>query len=195
MRPVRRVKPLQILCKLGALAATFLLGACATHTSVVETAGITGQYLPIKKAQPVVTSAKPFRTISLQPTVEEKIEGKPVRTIDLTRSQQIALLVHNGILVEGSESLLFFVRSRSVLSSPSGLFEDAVTLANLRQRLKDVKDLPDCISSTATVQDATAFIKLDEEIPVASGANAIDAALKAKGVVAVRARILNPVRL
>lgn len=186
---------MRIFCEVGVWAMVLLLSACASHTGVERVAGVAGQNVPVKKAQPVQGAAKPFRTVSLKPAVEEKIDGKPIMTIDLTKSQQIALLVHNGILVEGSDSLLFFVRSRSVLSSPSALFEDAVTLANLRVRLKDVKDLPDCIASTATVRDATAFLKLEEDLPVTAGANAIEAALKAKGIVAVRARILTPVRL
>ncbi len=180
---------------MGACATVLLLSACATHPKEERAVVVAGQTVPVKRAQPVSVAAKPFRTISLKPVIEEKIDGKPIKTIDLTKSQQIALLVHNGILVEGSDSLLFFVRSRSVLSSPSALFEDAVTLANLRLRLKDVKDLPDCIANTATVRDATAFLKLEEDLPVTSGANAIEAALKAKGIVAVRARILTPVRL
>ncbi len=196
MRQIEPAKLRKCLSTLGGALAALALSACATQTGEkTKVVGPNGQVVTVRKAEVAEHPTKPFRAISLAPSIEEKVENKPVKLIELTKSQQIALLVHNGTLVEGTDGLLFFVRSRTQLSSPSSLFEDAVTLANLRQRLKDVKDLPDCVSNTATVRDATAFLRLEEDIPVTSGANAIEAALKAKGVVAVKARILTPVRL
>jgi hypothetical protein len=105
-----------------------------------------------------------------------------------SKAEQIIGLVRGGRLVDQGDGALVFSKSGLTRSSRSGLYEDAILLARLRRALKETAGVPESVSADATVRDARAFLKIDNSLPAATAASAIDAGLRTPGIIAVQAR-------
>jgi hypothetical protein len=106
-----------------------------------------------------------------------------------TREEQIIALVHEGRLVGTEGGSLVFSKSGLTRSARSGLYEDAILLARLRNTLKETPGLPESLSATATVRDAKAFLTIEDMLSASTAARVINAALRTPGVIAVQARL------
>jgi hypothetical protein len=105
-----------------------------------------------------------------------------------SKAEQIIGLVRGGRLVDQGDGALVFSKSGLTRSSWSGLYEDAILLARLRRSLKETAGVPESVSANATVRDARAFLEIDDSLPPATAARAIDAGLRTPGIIAVQAR-------
>jgi hypothetical protein len=105
-----------------------------------------------------------------------------------SKAEQIIGLVRGGRLVNEGDGALVFSKSGLTRSSRSGLYEDAILLARLRRSLKDTPGVPESVSASATVREARALLEIDDSLPAATAANAIDAGLRTPGIMAVQAR-------
>jgi hypothetical protein len=105
-----------------------------------------------------------------------------------SKAEQIIGLVRGARLVNQGDGALVFSKSGLTRSSRSGLYEDAILLARLRRSLKETAGVPESVSAGATVRDAKAFLEIDDSLPAATAASAIDAGLRTPGIIAVQAR-------
>lgn len=181
---------------LAVLVWACLLTSCATRQQdqPVEAAAIS----PTEEAKQQKTKPHPaLIPIALNPSVEEKSETPPPPPpiTEPTRAEKIIRLVQNGGLIQADRNTLVFSRYRRVPEARAGLYEDAIILGRLRRQLKQVRGLPGDVPGSATVQDARAYLVLENGVGVEPAAGAIDAALKTQGVSAVHARIFAPIRL
>jgi len=185
--------------KLGlpALLVAIVLSACATRSPQpqVEAAPVPTPASEEKNTfVPLPPPSRAIRNVALRPSVEDT-PVVIIPTAQPTRAEQIIRLVRNGGLIQADKNTLVFSKFRVAPKNSSSLYEDAVTLGRLRRQLKQVRNLPESVYSSATVNAAKAYLTLDDEIPCDPAAEAIDAALKTEGVTSVHARLFGPVRL
>ncbi len=168
------------------LAAAFLawlFTSCATRPAAQ----------PVQETRPRNPTARPAITpIALKPSVEEPETLAAPLPMEPTRAEKIIRLVQNGGLIQADRSTLVFSKFRTMPATPSGLYEDAITLGRLRRQLKHVRGLPADIPGSATVREARVYLILEDGVGIVPAAGAIDAALKTQGVTAVHARIFTP---
>ena len=178
----------------AALVWACLLTSCATRQQdqPVEAAAVppTGE---AKQQKPKPHPA--LIPIALNSSVEEKSETPPPPITEPTRAEKIIRRVQNGGRIQAGRQTLVFSRYRRVPEARAGLYEDAIILGRLRRQLKQVRGLSGDVPGSATVNDARAYLVLEDGVGVEPAAGAIDAALKTQGVSAVHARIFAPIRL
>lgn len=170
------------------------LSACATHRPESQGASSAAAESEASPASP------PRRNVSRAALVPSKPQkNKPAAPAaaaqELSKTDKIIRSVRQGTLVRESNDLLVFARLEPAKTPENSLYEDAITLARLRRQLNSVDGLPAAVSATATVRNATAYIKLNEELPAETSARAIDSALKTGDIGAVYAHLLGAVRL
>lgn len=165
-----------------ASAVALTLSSCAQRTA-------TSIATPATPAAPDTAAIEPRR----KPTPPPSERRAPLQTIvsktQPSKAEQIIALVREGQLVNETQGALVFSKFGLTRSSRSGLYEDAILLARLRQTLKETAGIPDTLSAAATVRDAKAFMAIESTLPASTAASAIDAGLRTPGIVAVQARI------
>jgi hypothetical protein len=170
----------------GACAAVLILNSCAHRTPRGHTESAISPR-PDSISETARGSTK-------KPAAAAPIERRPtlqalIPRTEPTKAEQIITLVREGYLVDEAKGALVFSKTRPTSVLASGLYEDAILLGRLRRMLKETDGIPDSLSTTATVRDAKAFLKIDDTLPAPAAARAIDAALRTPGVNAVQARI------
>jgi hypothetical protein len=191
------VKPDRTVLRFCVLSSAILLGACASHSP--QQAETATALTPATKGEKTAVTPRPvlsriFTPVAHSPSPEDISAAVPPAK-EPTRAEKIARLVRRGSLIQADGNILVFSRDNARPAAPSGMYEDAIILGQLRRQLKQVRNLPDSIYASATVNNARAFLVIDGDIPCAPAADAINAALKADGVTTVQARLLNPTRL
>ena len=160
------------------------LSSCAHRTASVRrrdgNAPRAGDPGPQRVNQPLPSKGK--ESVASQPQREPPQPSK---------AEQIIALVRGGRLVTQGDGALVFSKSGLTRSSRSGLYEDAILLARLRRSLRETTGVPESVSAGATVRDAKAFLEIDDSLPAAIAASAIDAGLRTPGIIAVQARTGN----
>lgn len=182
----------------GPVAAGLLLTSCASRQPAYQTPNSSIIPLTADKGLLVTRTerSKELNIVTLQkPSEEAQERPTAVPVVEPTRAEKIIRLVRSGGLIQADKSTLVFSKYRVVPKSSSSLYEDAVTLGRLRRQLKQVKSLPENVYSSATIGDGKAYLTLDDGTPCEPAAEAIDAALKTDGVIAVHAKLFGPVRL
>jgi hypothetical protein len=179
MEPAKHAPILRRTLALACSVVTFL-SSCADRTSSSTTRSVGASIRPPattreRKAPP------PERERSVPPP---SMAPKP----QPSKAEQIIGLVRGGRLVDQGDGALVFSKSGLTRSSRSGLYEDAILLARLRRSLKETAGVPESVSANATVRDARAFLEIDDSLPPATAARAIDAGLRTPGIIAVQAR-------
>lgn len=163
-----------------ACSVVILLSSCAdrTRTAIPPSQGSTSP----RPAAPKERKAPPSereRSVASQTAAAKPPSSK---------AEQIIGLVRGGRLVTQGDGALVFSKSGLTRSSRSGLYEDAILLARLRRSLRETTGVPESVSAGATVRDAKAFLEIDDSLPAAIAASAIDAGLRTPGIIAVQAR-------
>jgi hypothetical protein len=163
-----------------ACSVVILLSACAdrTRTTIPPSQGSVS---PRPAATKERKAPPPERERSV---ARQTVAPKPPPS----KAEQIIGLVRGGRLVNQGDGALVFSKSGLTHSSRSGLYEDAILLARLRRSLKETAGVPESVSAGATVRDAKAFLEIDDSLPAATAASAIDAGLRTPGIIAVQAR-------
>jgi hypothetical protein len=163
-----------------ACSVVILLSSCAdrTPTTVPRSEGSLSRR-PAATKERRVPPPEPERSVPPQ-----SVTSKP----QPSKAEQIIGLVRGGRLVDQGDGALVFSKSGLTRSSRSGLYEDAILLARLRHALKETVGVPESVSAGATVRDARAFLEIDDSVPAATAASAIDAGLRTPGIIAVQAR-------
>ena len=158
-----------------------------------------------RKAPPAIRAAVPTETAPAKP--DRQLVAPPDRPLILvtndanasvkepTRTEEIIRGVRPGTLVETSRAGLVFSLPGPPPASQGGLFEDAIVLSRLRGQLKKVPGLPESVPSSATVQSAKAYLRLNDEVSVELVARAIDTALKTNGITVVHVTTTPDARL
>lgn len=192
------VKRSDLLALGGPVLAGLLLSSCASRQSVSREPNSSIIPLTADKGLLVTRTdrSKELNIVTLQnPSEEAQERPTSIPVVEPTRAEKIIRLVRSGGLIQADKNTLVFSRYRAVPKSSSSLYEDAVTLGRLRRQLKQVKSLPESVFASATIGDGKAFLTLDDGVPSEPAAEAIDAALKTDGVIAVHAKLFAPVRL